>query len=550
MTTPTGTTAPKLNPWLVLTALCLGFFMILLDTTIVNVAIPSLSEGLHASLSDILWILNAYILVYAVLLITAGRLGDLFGPKLLFLAGLTIFTAASVACGFAQNPGQLIVFRIAQGLGGALLTPQTLSVITIIFPPDRRGAAFGVWGAVAGVATLAGPVLGGWLVTNFNWRWIFFVNLPVGIATLVMTMVVMPSIKVNRRHRLDIPGVLLSTAALFLITFGLIEGQSYHWGRVWGPVTIVELIIAGGVLLAVFLYLQWVERNREPLVPFSIFRDRNFSILSFVVMAIAFGMFGMFLPLTIFLQSVLGLSAFQAGLTFAPMSLISMVIAPFAGRLADRAGKWILLAGLAFFATGMGIIIASSRLGMSRWHLLPGLIVAGIGLGMTFAPLQTVAMRNIQPQMAGAASGLINTTRQLGGVVGSAAVGALLQAQLADKLKASAATHVAQLPANVPAQVKAGVLDGFGHASGDLQVGTGQNGISLAGVPDAFRETIGKLVKTVFDEGFTNAMRITLWLPIVVMGVAALSILFVKGRRKQITEERASDDRSAAVVPH
>src|SRR5215475_8446145 len=196
----------KYSPWLVLFTLCLGFFMILLDTTIVNVAIPQMSEHLHASLSDILWILNAYILVYAVLLITAGRLGDLFGPKQLFILGLVIFTAASAACGLAVNPTQLIIFRIIQGLGGALLTPQTLSTITMIFPPEKRGAAFGLWGAVAGVSTVAGPTLGGWLVTDYSWRWIFFVNVPVGVITLTLATIVMPSIKLNRRHKLDLGG--------------------------------------------------------------------------------------------------------------------------------------------------------------------------------------------------------------------------------------------------------------------------------------------------------------------------------------------------------
>ena len=231
------------SPWLVLITLCLGFFMILLDTTIVNVAMPAISSGLNASLSDLLWILNAYVLVYAVLLITAGRLGDLYGPKVLFLGGLVIFTGASAACGFAQSPTQLIIFRIIQGLGGALLTPQTLSVITTIFPAERRGAAFGIWGSVAGVSTVAGPVLGGWLVTDYSWRWIFFVNVPVGIVTLALAAVVMPNLKLNRRHKLDLPGVVLSTAALFLITFALIEGQSHHWSKVWGPITIVELLI-------------------------------------------------------------------------------------------------------------------------------------------------------------------------------------------------------------------------------------------------------------------------------------------------------------------
>ena len=218
MTVPAAQADRRHSPWLVLSVLCLGFFMILLDTTIVNIAIPSISDKLHASLSDILWILNSYVLVYAVLLITAGRLGDLYGPKMMFLVGLVIFTLASAACGFAQNPTQLIVFRVVQGLGGALLTPQTLSVLTVIFPPDKRGAAFGIWGATAGVATIAGPVVGGWLVTDFGWRWIFFVNLPVGIIALIGAAIVMPNLKLNRRHRLDWIGTLLASAGLFLIT--------------------------------------------------------------------------------------------------------------------------------------------------------------------------------------------------------------------------------------------------------------------------------------------------------------------------------------------
>src|SRR3989440_5433123 len=234
----------RTNPWLVLLVLTTGFFMILLDTTIVNVAIPAMSTGLNTTLDQILWVLNAYILVYAVLLITAGRLGDLYGPKQLFLIGLVLFTLASAACGLAQTPGELIAARVAQGVGGALLTPQTLSVITMIFPPDKRGAAFGIWGATAGIATVAGPVVGGWLVTDFGWRWIFFVNVPVGIVALIGAAIVMPNLKLNRRHRLDWVGTVLATAGLFLITFGLIEGQPHHWGKVWGPVTIVEMIVA------------------------------------------------------------------------------------------------------------------------------------------------------------------------------------------------------------------------------------------------------------------------------------------------------------------
>jgi EmrB/QacA subfamily drug resistance transporter len=524
--TTTEATERRHSPWLVLVILCLGFFMILLDTTIVNIAIPSMSETLDASLSDILWILNAYILVFAVLLITAGRLGDLYGPKRLFIIGLVIFTLASVACGFAQSPGQMIVFRVLQGLGGALLTPQTLSVLTVIFPADKRGAAFGIWGAVAGVATLAGPVLGGWLVTDFGWRWIFFVNLPVGIVTLVAAVIVMPDLKLNREHRLDWVGTILVTAGLFLLTYGLIEGQRNDWGEVWGPVTIPEIIMAGVLVLAVFFLHQWAARDSEPLVPFQIFRDRNFSVMNYVVASIAFGMLGLFLPLTIFLQSVLGLTALQAGLVTAPMSVISMVIAPFAGRLADRTGgKAILFVGLSLFSLGMGILIASSHVDSSRWDLLPGLVVAGFGLGMTFAPLQTVAMRNVEPRMAGAASGLINTTRQLGGVIGSAAVGALLQAQLTDKLEAAAREQTAALPEAERQEF----LRRFGESAGNLDIGNQAGGSMF---PPGTPSDVVQLATSIFHTGFTNAMRVTLWLPIAVLAVGALAVLLVRSPRR------------------
>jgi EmrB/QacA subfamily drug resistance transporter len=543
----------RYNPWLILTALCLGFFMILLDTTIVNVAIPQMSLHLDAGLSDVLWILNAYILVYAVLLITAGRLGDLYGPKQLFLAGLVVFTAASAACGFAQNPTQMIIFRIVQGLGGALLTPQTLSTITMIFPPSKRGAAFGLWGAVAGVSTVAGPTLGGWLVTDYSWRWIFFVNVPVGIVTLVLAGVVMPNIRLNRRHRLDLGGVALSTASLFLITYGLIEGQSHDWGKVWGPITIPMVIGAGVVLLALFLYLQYLERNREPLVPFKLFADRNFSTMNFVVASIGFGMLGLFLPLTIYLQSVLGLTALQAGLTTAPMSLISMFVAPVAGRFADRVGgKWILFVGVTLFAGGMGILIDSAHVDSTRLHLLPGLIVAGFGLGMTFAPLQTIAMRDVEPRMAGAASGIINTTRQLGAVIGSAAVGALLQSQLSAKLGGDAQAQInGPLKDVVPPSLHEQFVSGFKDAaSAGLEV-TGRPSVPdwVTHLPGQVQAQIGAASKVIFDNGFTNGMRLSLILPISVMGLAAVSVLLVRRRPRSAPATAAPTQTESVETP-
>ena len=532
------------SPWLALITLCLGFFMILLDTTIVNIAIPNMIDKLDASLDEILWIINAYILIFAVLLITAGRLGDLYGPKRLFIIGLIVFTLASAACGLAQTPGQLIAFRVIQGIGGALLTPQTLSTITMIFPPEKRGAAFGIWGSVAGVATIAGPTLGGGLVTNWDWRWIFFVNVPVGIATLTLAIVTLPDIQLHRRHQLDWVGTALATVGLFLVCFGLIEGEHYDWGTVTGPITIPLIIGAGVLILAVMLWQQYLQRDGEPLIPFTIFADRNYSLMNAVVAAIAFGMFGLFLPLTIFLQSVLGLSALQAGLTFAPMSLVSVFVAPFAGRFADKVGgKWILFAGLLLWTIGMWTLVEFTTVDSTRWSLLPSLLIAGFGLGMTFAPLQTIAMLNIQPQVAGAASGFINTTRQLGAVIGSAAVGALLQAQLATQLPESAKDNAAALPA----QFRDQFVEGFSNAaSSGLQVGAGQTGVQLpAGIPEQVKPTILEAATKTFHEGYVTAMHYTLLLPLCVLAVAVLLVLFV---RRQPSSAGGAEPASAAAA--
>src|SRR2546429_3816584 len=262
----------RTNPWLVLLVLTTGFFMIMLDTTIVNVAIPAMSTGLNTTLDQILWVLNAYILVYAVLLITAGRLGDLYGQRNLFAIGLAVFTLASALCGLSQNPTQLIAARILQGVGGALLTPQTLAILTSIFPPERRGAAFGIWGGVAGLATVAGPTLGGAIITYIDWRWIFFINVPIGIVALVATFLIIPDLRPGRRHGWDIIGVVLATTGLFGIVFGLIEGERYNWGQIGPyPITIPEVI--GGGLFLIVVFIIWERFQTEPLVPLSLFAD-------------------------------------------------------------------------------------------------------------------------------------------------------------------------------------------------------------------------------------------------------------------------------------
>lgn len=558
---PSGPTlsTPRLdtNPWIILIVLALGFFMILLDTTIVNVAIPSIIDGLHASLDQVLWILNAYILVYAVLLITAGRLGDMFGPKKLFMVGMVLFTLASMACGLAQTPNQLILFRIIQAVGGAMLTPQSLAMIASIFPPERRGAAFGLWGGVAGLAAVAGPTLGGFLTTTFSWRAIFYVNLPIGIVALTLAWLVMPELTSHRRHQIDIVGVLLATAGLFALVFGLIEGERYSWERIsnlaafsLGSLHLSLFSIPTILLAAVFLlalFLVWEARVQEPLLPLSLFKERNFSVANLVQTFVAFSMLGLFLPFTLYLQSVRGLTAEEAGVVMIPMSLTMMFVAPFAGRLTDRiSGKWVLSSGMLLFAVGMGLILKISSATSAGTDFTIPLALAGLGMGCTFAPLTTLAMRTIAPARAGAASGFLNTVRQVGGALGSAIVGAVLQNRLAGEMTSSAVRYSVQLPASYRSKFVAG----FSHSSRNgLQVGRGQSGGGQIpiGLPATVARHIGQLGQLVFHQAYINAMHVALALPVISMTLGAVvTLLFMHSQKDAQDAARSSGGMAAA----
>jgi EmrB/QacA subfamily drug resistance transporter len=524
------------NPWAVLLVVSLGFFMTLLDLTIVNIAIPNLITNLHASLDDVLWVINAYALVLAVLVITAGRLGDLVGPRVMFTSGIAVFTAASAACGLAPSPGWLIAFRAVQGLGAAMLMPQTLTIITNTFPAERRGAAFGVWGAVAGVATIAGPTLGGLLVTVFDWRWIFYVNLPIGVIVLLITPMIIPDLRLGRRHRIDIPGVLLASAGLLAICYGLVEGQKYNWGTITGFISIPLILGLGVALLLAFLLVQKLTQDKEPLVPFALFRDRNYSVVNWVSCVLAIGMMGIFLPLTIYFQSVLGFTALKAGLTMAPASLMSIFVAPVAGRMVDKiGGKYILMTGLTLFGVGMGWLALIAHPDSTWPTFLAPLTVAGFGLGCIFAPMTTVAMRNVDPRMAGAASGVLNTVRQVGQVIGVAAVGALLQNRLVSSIADQAATRSAALPPAVRGRF---VSEINSSAQNGIQVGAGQSGGSthLAhGLPTQVVAEIARIAHDVFTFAFVTAMRQTLLMPIILLAVGALSCLAIREPKRTAT---------------
>ncbi len=533
------------NPWLVLLVLTTGFFMIMLDTTIVNVAIPAMSTGLNTTFDQILWVLNAYVLVYAVLLITAGRLGDLYGQRSLFAIGLAVFTVASALCGVAQNAGELIAARVLQGVGGALLTPQTLAILTSIFPPERRGAAFGIWGGVAGLATLAGPTLGGAIITYIDWRWIFYINVPVGIAALVATFLVIPDLRPGREHGWDLVGIGLATAGLFAIVFGLIEGQRYNWGQIESyAVTIPEVIAAGVVVIVLFLI--WERFQKEPLLPLWLFANRNFAVANWISAAVSFGMLSMFLPFTIYLQSARGFSALVAGLTLAPMSLTSMFTAPFAGRFADKVGgKYILLTGIVLFTIGMGSLAWVAGPDSTWINFLVPAIIAGAGIGMTFAPMTTVAMRNIEPRIAGSASAVLNTIRQLGAVIGSAVIGALLQNQLATTLHDEAVSHAAALPPSFRDQF----IAAFSNVSSKgFEIGAGQTGARLpSNLPPAVAQQLSAIAHEVFVSGYIDAMKHTFVVPIVFLAFTALTTLLIKRRARQAAVEQPAEEVRAAA---
>jgi EmrB/QacA subfamily drug resistance transporter len=441
----------QVNPWAALSALCIGFFMILLDTTIVNVAIPSMIKELDAGLNEIIWVNSVYLLTYAVPLLLTGRLGDRFGPKRLFLAGLVVFIGSSLWCGLSGSVEMLIVARGAQGLGAALMTPQTMAFITHLFPPAKRGGPMGMWGAVAGVATVTGPLLGGVLVDNLGWEWIFFVNVPVGLVALVMTVVLVPDWQPGTSHSFDPLGILLCCLGLSLVVFGVQEGQHYAWGEVWGPITIPELISAGVVLLIGFVAWQAVNK-KEPLLPLRIFANRNFSLGNAAGIVIGFGVTGLFLPLIVYIQSVLGLSAVESGLLTAPMSLLSGIVSTVSGRLSDRHwARFLPAAGFTLLALGIALLSWRLEPGLASWELIPELLVCGAGLGLVFAPLANISTRGVDRKLMGAGSGIFNTSRQIGSVLGSAAVGVLLQARLD--------THLAETRGDFPAA--------FADAAGD-----------------------------------------------------------------------------------
>jgi EmrB/QacA subfamily drug resistance transporter len=413
--------AEENRKWWTLAAVAFGLFMIMLDNTVVNVALPSIERDLHISISSLEWIVTSYALVFAALLITGGKLGDMYGRKRIFIAGLVVFTLASLACGLAPSAGFLIGARLVQGAGAALMNPASLSIITATFPPRQRGTAIGIWAGVSALALAIGPLAGGLIVDNINWSWIFFINVPVGVLGVVASRIfITESRDTSHEQSIDLPGLITSGLALFALTYGLIEGNQ----RGWTSAEIIGLFVAAAVLFALFVIVE--SRQRLAMLDLSLFKNGSFTGANIVALLVSLGMFGVFFYVSLYVQNVLGYTPTQAGAIFLPMTLLIIFIAPFAGRASDRVGsRWLMGGGMALVGVSL-LLYLRAGVHSSFWTLLPALVLGGVGMASTMSPMTSAAMGAVPPDKAGVGSGVLNSFRQVGGALGIAIIGAIV----------------------------------------------------------------------------------------------------------------------------
>jgi len=410
--------------WWTLGAMCLALFMVMLDNTVVNVALPSIQRDLGTSISGLEWIVNGYTLSFAVLLAVGGRMGDIFGRRKMFVAGVIVFTFASTTAGFAPDNFSLVASRVLQGMGAAFMMPGTLSIITDAFPAHERGKAIGTWAGVSALALAIGPVLGGFLTEQVSWRAIFYINLPVGIlAVLAALFIVRESRDTTVGRQVDVLGVGVLTVSLTALVLALIEGNS--WG--WGSASVIGLIALAVAMLIAFVVVE--QRVKAPIIEFSLFKSRNFIGSVIVAFIISFAMMGVFFFLALYMQNILGYSALEAGVRFLPTTLVIMVTAPLAGRLSDRIGpRWPIVVGMAMIAVSL-YMFSTIEVGTTFSGLWVSFVILGFGIGLTMSPMSTAAMNAVSKTKAGVASGVLSMFRMVGGTFGVAALGALFQNQ-------------------------------------------------------------------------------------------------------------------------
>ncbi len=494
---------------IVLLTMCFALAMAMLDNTVVNVALPNISETLGTGVSGLQWIVDGYVLAFASLLLTGGILGDRYGRKKMFLTGLSIFTLASLGCGLSSSTGMLIAFRALQGVGAALLMPGTLSIITVTFPPHERAKAIGLWAGMSGLALALGPTVGGLMVERLGWQSIFFLNVPIGImAFLVATRTVRESVSEEERQ-LDIPGLVLGTSALFSLTYALIEANQ----KGWTDPLIVSTLVGGALLVAALLF--WEFRSPHAMMPLRFFKIPAFSAGNTVAFAVSLGMFATFFFLSLYMQLIRGYTPFQAGARFLPMTLMIIVTAPLAGKYASKHGSrapmtyGLLLGGggLLFFGTQL-------QVDTPYWMMMPVFIIMGHGMASVMAPMTAAVMNSVGPQRAGLGSAMTNTSREVGGVFGIALLGTVLTT----RLKASLTPTLAGL--------------GLSNAQQSAIAAAGSHGTLDPSVLQGLTTAQIGQVTAAFDQAFMDGFHVALFIGGMVLVIAAIvAYRFIPGRK-------------------
>jgi EmrB/QacA subfamily drug resistance transporter len=397
--------------------------MIMLDNTVVNVALPAIQEDLGASLSELQWIVTGYALTFAALMLIGGKLADAYGRRLIFVIGIVIFTAASLWCGLSDTGEMLIIARVVQGAGAALMNPATLSIISATFPPKQRGAAIGIWAGVSALALAIGPLVGGLLTEHLSWHWIFFVNIPVGVIAIAASFLLITESKDETHESLDMPGLGTSALGLFALTYGLIEANTYGWtsARIVGSFAIAIIALVSFVLIE--------RRSRFPMLDLSLFRSGTYTGANVAMLLVALAMFGVFFFVSLYMQNVLGYSAVQAGAAFLPMTVLIILVAPIAGKASDRFGsRWLMTIGMVLL--GIQLLYFSQLSSTSDfWNLLPGFLIGGVGMAMAMTPTAAAATRAVPVHKSGVGSAVLNAMRQVGGSIGIALMGAIVASQ-------------------------------------------------------------------------------------------------------------------------
>jgi EmrB/QacA subfamily drug resistance transporter len=422
--------------WWTLGAVSFGLFMIMLDNTVVNVALPAIERDLGAGLSQLEWIVSGYALTFAALMLTGGKLADLLGRRRVFVAGLAVFAGSSLACALAPSPGFLIGARVVQGAGAALMNPATLSIISATFPPRQRGTAIGIWAGVSALALAAGPLVGGLLTEHVGWSSIFYLNVPIGVVAIAASFLLIDESKdTSEGQRPDLLGQLTSGVGLFALTYGLIEAN----GDGWGSGRIVGAFAIAAVALVAFVLLE--RHQRAPMLDLRLFRSGTFAGANVVLLLVALAMFGVFFFLSLYMQNILGYSPVEAGAAFLPMTGLIVVIAPLAGKLSDRLGsRGLLTAGMTLLALQL---LYFSRLGVHEGFgsLVPGMLLGGVGMPAVMAPASAAALSAVSVDRAGIGSAVLNSSRQLGGSIGVALMGAIMAHEIGGRQTPEAFVH-------------------------------------------------------------------------------------------------------------